>query len=40
MTHFVVISEIINFSTSSGEIVVSDKNFNIIGNIDIKAYTK
>jgi len=33
VTHFVVISEVLNFSSSSGEIVITDKNFNIIGNI-------
>ena len=31
VTHFVVISEILNISASSGEIIVSDKKFNIIG---------
>ena len=31
VTHFVVISEIFNISASSGEIIVSDKKFNIIG---------
>ena len=31
VTHFVVISEILNISASSGEIIVSDKQFNIIG---------
>jgi len=31
ITHFVVISEILNISASSGEIIVSDKEFNIIG---------
>ena len=30
VTHFVVISEILNLSTSSGEIVVTDKDFNIL----------
>tara|TARA_B100000795_G_scaffold136844_1_gene102187 strand:- start:269 stop:829 length:561 start_codon:yes stop_codon:yes gene_type:complete len=30
ITHFVVISEILNLSTSSGEIVVTDKDFNIL----------
>ena len=29
VTHYVVISEILNISTSSGEIVVTDRNFNI-----------
>ena len=35
VTHYVLISEVLNYSPSSGEIVVSDKNFNIIGNIEI-----
>ena len=35
VTHYVLISEILNYGPSSGEIVVSDKNFNIIGNIEI-----
>ena len=35
VTHYVFISEILNYSPSSGEIVVSDKNFNIIGSIEI-----
>ena len=35
VTHYVMISELLNYSPSSGEIVVSDKNFNIIGNIEI-----
>ena len=35
ITHYVVISEILNYATSSGEIVVSDKNFNMIGSIEI-----
>ena len=33
VTHYVVISSILNTGTSSGEIIVSDKNFNIIGSI-------
>ena len=33
VTHYVVISEALNYSSSSGEIVVFDKKFNIIGNI-------
>ena len=36
ITHYVLISEILNYGPSSGEIVVSDKNFNIIGSIEIK----
>ena len=35
VTHYVLISEVLNYGPSSGEIVVSDKNFNIIGNIKI-----
>tara|TARA_B100001057_G_scaffold432761_1_gene461103 strand:- start:966 stop:1523 length:558 start_codon:yes stop_codon:yes gene_type:complete len=35
VTHYVVISEVLNYGPSSGEIVVSDKNFNIIGSIEI-----
>ena len=32
VTHFVVISSILNIGTSSGEMIISDKNYNIIGN--------
>ena len=35
VTHYVLISEVLNYNPSSGEIVVSDKNFNIIGSIEI-----
>ena len=35
VTHYVLISEVLNYAPSSGEIVVSDKNFNIIGTIRI-----
>ena len=35
VTHYVLISEVLNYGPSSGEIVVSDKNFNIIGTIEI-----
>ena len=34
VTHFVVISEMLNFGTSSGEIVVIDKDYNFIGSIE------
>jgi len=34
VTHFVVISSILNTSSSSGEIIISDKNLNIIGSIN------
>ncbi len=36
VTHYVVISEILNIGVSSGEIVVSNKNYKIIGSIDTK----
>jgi len=35
ITHFVVISSILNTGSSSGEIIISDKKFNIIGSIDM-----
>ena len=35
VTHYVLISEILNYGPSSGEIIVSDKNFNIIGSVEI-----
>jgi len=35
VTHYVLISEVLNYGPSSGEIVVSDKNFNMIGSIEI-----
>tara|TARA_B100001123_G_C15194433_1_gene980770 strand:+ start:469 stop:1020 length:552 start_codon:yes stop_codon:yes gene_type:complete len=34
VTHFVVISSILKTGVSSGEIIISDKDFNIIGTID------
>ena len=34
VTHYVVISSILNTGSSSGEIIISDKNFNIIGRIN------
>ena len=34
ITHYVLISEVLNYGPSSGEIVVSDKNYNIIGTIE------
>ena len=33
VTHYVVISEILNYAPSSGEIVISDKNYKLIGSI-------
>ena len=35
VTHYVLISEVLNYSPSSGEIVVTDKNFNIVGSVEI-----
>ena len=35
VTHYVLISEVLNYGPSSGEIVVSDKNFNIVGAVEI-----
>jgi phosphohistidine phosphatase SixA len=35
VTHYVLISEVLDYGPSSGEIVVSDKNFNMIGSIII-----
>ena len=35
VTHYVLISEVLDYGPSSGEIVVSDKNFNIVGTIEI-----
>ena len=36
ITHYVVISEILDYPPSSGEIVVSDKNLKIIDTLQIK----
>ena len=33
ITHYVVISEILGFQASSGEIVISDKDYNVISNL-------
>ena len=35
VTHYILISEVLNYSPSSGEIVVSDRNFNIVGSVKI-----
>lgn len=35
VTHYVVITEALGYAPSSGEIVVSDKNFNKVGSIKI-----
>ena len=34
VTHYVVISSMLNVATSSGEIVISNKNYQIIGSIE------
>jgi phosphohistidine phosphatase SixA len=34
VTHFVVISEVLNVGASSGQIIISDKKFNIIGYLN------
>ena len=36
VTHYVVISEALNYASNSGEIVISDKNFIKKGNIKIE----
>ena len=35
ITHYVLIAEVLNYGPTSGEIVVSDRNFNMIGSIEI-----
>ena len=35
VTHYVLISDVLNYAPSSGEIVVSDKNLNMVGTIKI-----
>ena len=35
ITHYVVISEMLGVGVSSGEIIISDKNYNIIDSIEI-----
>ncbi len=36
VTHYVVISEILNYAPSSGEIVIADKNLNIVYTLEIE----
>jgi broad specificity phosphatase PhoE len=36
VTHYVVISEILNYASSSGEIVISDKDLKVIDTIEIE----
>ena len=35
VTHYVVISEALNYAPSSGEIVIADKNFKKLNSIEI-----
>ncbi len=35
VTHFVVISSILNIASSSGEVIISDKNLKVIGTVNI-----
>ena len=35
VTHYVLISEVLNYAPSSGEIVIANKNFNKIDNLEI-----
>ena len=36
VTHYVMISELLDYAPSSGEIVISDRDFKKIGSIEIK----
>ena len=36
VTHYVVIFEILNYPSSSGEIVISDKNLKVIDTFEIE----
>ena len=36
ITHYVFISEILNYASSSGEIIISDKDFKVIDTIEIE----
>ena len=36
VTHYVFISEILNYSPSSGEIIIADKSFNIVDTLEIE----
>ena len=35
ITHYVVILEVLNTPVSSGEIIVADKNYKVIGTLEI-----
>ena len=37
VTHFVLIYEMLDIGVSSGEMVISDKNFNILGSLEINS---
>ena len=37
VTHFVVILEMLDIGVSSGEIAVSDKNFNVLGTLEFNS---
>jgi len=36
ITHYVMIAEILDYASTSGEMIISDRQFNKIGNIKIK----
>ena len=36
VTHYVVIDELLNYAPSSGEIVIADKNLNIVDTVEIE----
>ena len=36
VTHYVVISEILNYAPSSGEVIIADKNLNIVDTLEIE----
>ena len=33
VTHYVVINELFNYSPNSGEIIIADKNYNVLDNV-------
>ena len=35
ITHYVVINELFNYSPNSGEIIIADKNYNVLDNVQI-----
>ena len=36
VTHYVFISEILNYAPSSGEMIITDKNLNIVDTLEIE----